>query len=300
MRDLEALAAYLGNVTGALASRYGLKDNRNSTLDCLKIVMASPGDYLGVAHALRNDVFELNLVHSTDLFTWTQIATLDTHASQGELHRNPDGSYLVAYEHDEPNSNFIRLRRYANRTALEANRYAAQITLGRTLAPTAEGTPSFDRVTPEEISLRFHYYRNADVDRAARGILRNWQRWQPAPDESINRAIEAFGVQGNIGSRSRFVLNGTPYYLQEGQGAKNDWASWRLYLVEGGEDQDKRKAVAIPMKTHAGSTSFANPAITVLDEPGRIPRLFITAFLPTQGNPEGERGELAYLLDLPR
>jgi hypothetical protein len=300
---LEQLAVTLGDVTRATAYRYGVKDDRGVTMDCLKILPLAPGDYLGVSHALLRtptERFVLNLARSKDLLNWTYITTLDEHASQGELYRNPaDGSILVAYEHDEPNSCFVRLRRYGNRAALEKGQFTREVTLKRTLAPTAEGTPSIERVTRDEIALRFHYYRNGDVDRAAKGVLRGWQDWRTEVDEGINRAVEAYGVRGNIGGRSRFTYAGQTYYVQEGQGGKNDWASWRVYLMEGAETNGVRKAVPIPMKTHGGSKSFANPHVTRLQEPGKPTRFFVSLFMPSEGSARGESGELVYIVNAP-
>jgi hypothetical protein len=114
---LESLAKQLGDVTQSRSHRYGVKDDRGITMDCLKVVSAGAGDYLGVSHAMRDGVFTLNLARSTDLMNWRYVGTLDNHASQGEMLRERDGAFLVAYEHDEPNSCFVRLRRYANREA---------------------------------------------------------------------------------------------------------------------------------------------------------------------------------------
>jgi hypothetical protein len=171
------------------------------------------------------------------------------------------------------------------------------VTLGRTLAPTAEGTPSIERVEGDTVYLRFHYYRNGDVDRAAKGALTSWRDWKSAPDTEIDRALEGFGCKGNIGGRSRFTFQGRAYYLHEGQLAKNDWASWRVFLLDGTERTGPRPAVSVPMKTHKGSTSFANPFVMALNEPGKSPRLFVTLFMPTEGNASGESGELAYIVE---
>lgn len=300
--ELEKLAARLGDVRSATEWRYGTRDDRNVTMDCLRIVAASPGDYLGISHALVRPAadepyFSLNLAHSTDLLRWRYVTTLDNHASQGELYRDRDGSFLIAYEHDEPNSVYVRVRRYADRAALEKGRFATEVTLGRTLAPTAEGTPTIERVSGDTLNLRFHYYRNGDVDRAARGVLRGWKDWKTEPDPTINQPLEALGCRGNIGGRSRFIWQGKTFYMQEGQGVKNDWSSWHVYLLSD-EQRGQREAVQIPMRTHAGSTSFANPSVTILNEPGKPPRAFVSLFLPSQGNAPGEVGELIYILPL--
>lgn len=283
----QELTNRLGDVTKALSHRYGAKDDQGKTLDCLKIAALPDGTYLGVSHALTEGVFHLRLSRSTDLLTWSYIATLDTHASQGELTAQPDGSFWLAYEHDEPNSCFVRLRHYASRALLEKGKFASETTLGRTLAPTAEGTPSIESVRANEIRLRFHYYRNGDVDRAASGILRGPGQWQTKIESELNAAVEAHGVKGNIGGRTRFTAQGKTWYLQEGQLRKNDWASWRIFLLE----SNTQKAVPVPIKTHGGSSSFANPGVCTL--PGG--RLFCSFFMPSEGNAPGEAGALLYV-----
>lgn len=282
------LAAWLGNVTDAASWRYGLKDDQKVGLDCLKLVQLGKDDFLGVSHALRDKRFVLRLTHSRDLLRWTHVADLDTHASQGHLAAQPDGSFWLAYEHDEPNACFVRLRRYPNRAALEQGRFSTETTLGRTLAPTAEGTPTIERVERDAIRLRFHYYRDGDVDRAATGILRGASDWTTAPDKAIDTVLEAKGVRGNIGGRCRIVLGGRAWWLHEGQLRKNDWASWRCWLL----DDPVRSVEEIPIQTHGGSTSFANPFATVVNLPA--PTVVATAFLPSEGAADSEAGCLLW------
>ncbi len=288
---LETLTAYLGNARGALLACYGLHDNTGKTLDCLKLVPMGKNEFLGVAHCLVEGVFHLRLVHSTNLINWEYVTTLDTHASQGELITLADGSFWLAYEHDEPNSCFIRLRHYASRTALEKGKFLREHTLGRTLAPTAEGTPSFENIGNDTIRLRFHYYRNGDVDRAASGTLSGTGSWNTQPEAALSAVIEAFGVRGNIGGRCKLTLGKQSFYLQEGQKTKNDWASWGIYLMP----TPPTRAVKIPIQTHKGSTSFANPFACALPD-GRI---VVTFFLQSEGNAPGEAGSLLYVLPPP-
>lgn len=283
------VAAFLGDVTDSLAHRYGVRDHLGLSLDCLKVVPMGENDYLGVSHARIADRFVLRLSRSRDLLEWRHVVDLDGNASQGDLAPQPDGSFWLAYEHDEPNSVFVRLRRYASRADLEKGRWAFETTLGRTLAPTAEGTPTIERVERDVVRLRLHYYRDGDVDRAAAGILRGLGDWSVAPDRDLNAALEAKGVRGNIGGRCRVRLFGRIWYLQEGQGRKNDWASWRCWLM----DDPPRNPTAIPLRTHGGSTAFANPFAVAL--PGPKPRVVVTWFLPSEGAASGEAGPLLYV-----
>ena len=286
------LAELLGDVRSAPEWRYGLRDDGKVGLDCLKVVTAGLDDHVGVSHAMRGGRFVLRLHRSRDLFTWRHVVDLDDHASQGDLFPQPDGSWWLAYEHDEPNSVFIRLRRYRSRADLERGKWDWETTLGRSLAPTAEGTPTIERVERDAIRLRFHYYRDGDVDRAASGILRGLGDWTTARDAGLDAAVEAKGVRGNIGGRCRLRLGGRYWWLQEGQLRKGDWASWRTWLL----DDPVRQASAIPLVTHGGSTAFANPYATLL--PGSPARLLVTYFVPSEGAGPGEAGTLLFLRPL--
>ncbi|KAI9027760.1 hypothetical protein DFJ74DRAFT_502464 [Hyaloraphidium curvatum] len=128
-----------------------------------------------------------------------------------------------------------------------------------------------------------------DVDRAASGVLRGLGSWHAWPDQELNGALEALGVAGNIGGRSRFTFRGGAWYLQEGQLRKNDWSSWRIFAVDG----RTKNATEVPFTTHGGSVSFANPAACNLPDC----RLFCSVFLPGEGAAAGEAGELIYVLD---
>ena len=289
---IQTAAKWLGDIVGAESWRYGLKDDKRVGLDCLKLCTLGPADTLGVAHAMRNERFVLRLVHSRNLLDWSHVVDLDTHASQGHLVAHSDGSFWLAYEHDEPNSCFVRLRRYENRKALEQGKFSTETTLGRTLAPTAEGTPTIERIERDAIRIRFHYYRNGDVDRAASGFLRGPADWVASADPAIDRALEARGVRGNIGGRCRLTLGGRHWWLHEGQLRKNDWGSWRCWLL----DDPVRTAVEVPLRTHGGSNACANPFATVV--PGSNPRVVGTFFLPSEGAAPGEAGCLLWVKPL--
>jgi hypothetical protein len=301
-RELRAavpdLIERLGNVTNATAFRYGARDDRGAPLDCLKILQLGPGEFIGVYHAQREKVFHLHVARSTNLLEWRRVATLDEHASQGTLWRGSNGVFLVAYEKDTPRAANVRLRHYENLAALLAGRFTREFDVPRTLAPSAEGTPSFERVewggVPERsrIELRLHYYRDRKVDRAATGTLVGFTNWVAAPDPAINAPLETRGVQGNIGDRDRFEWGGRGYLLQEAQMKPRDWTSWRLFLF----DAQTMELWPVPVRTHLGSRSFANPTVTpVRDAHGRG-MLAVTLFLPAQGSAPGEAGTLIYVV----
>ena len=198
------LVALLTNVPNATAHRYRAMDDQGRTLDCLKIIELAPGDYLGVYHTLRDREFQLHLGRSTNLLHWSHRAVLDQRASQGAIWRGPRGDFLLAYEVNVPKAVIIRLRHYANLEALLTARFDREMDLPRTLAPTAEGTPSFERVQLEgdlatsRIDLRIHYYREMKVDRAARGTLLGFTNWTARSVPEIDEALYGWGVAGNI------------------------------------------------------------------------------------------------------
>ena len=288
----------LGNVTNATAFRYGARDDRGAPLDCLKILELGPGDYLGVYHALREKVFHLHVARSTNLLEWRRVATLDEHASQGSLWRGSNGVFLVAYERDTPRAANVRLRHYENLAALQAGKFSREFDAPRTLAPSAEGTPSFERVAwggvPERsrIDLRLHYYRDQKADRAATGTMFGFTNWVAAPDPAINAPLEARGVAGNIGDRDRFEWGGRGYLLQEAQMRSRDWTSWRLYLF----DAQTMELWPVEVRTHRGSRSFANPTVTPLHDGRGVELLAVTLFLPAQGSAPSEAGTLIYVV----
>lgn len=292
------LVALLTNVPNATAHRYRATDEHGRTLDCLKIIELGPGDYLGVYHTLRDREFQLHLGRSTNLLHWSHRAVLDQRASQGAIWHGPRGDFLLAYEVNVPKAVIIRLRHYANLDALLNARFDREFDLPRTLAPTAEGTPSFERVQLEgdlatsRIDLRIHYYLEQKVDRAARGTLLGFTNWTARPDPEIDETLYGYGVQGNIGDRDEFRFAGRKFLIQEGQFRPGDWATWEIYLI----DEADMNAVPLRVRTHGGSRSFANPNVTRLRDPAGKWCLAVTLFLPSQGNARGEAGTLIYVV----
>ena len=301
--DTDLLTRQLESVPAADLSVYGLKDSLGQRMDCLEVFQApgaaAAGIYHGVYHTQQAGVFVTHLARSTDLRSWSHLTTLDTHASQPTVNPCTDGSFLVAYEHDEPNSVWIRLRWYRNLTDLEAGRQDRQHDILRTLAPTAEGTPSIESVTglehgidSAEIRLRFHYYKDGQVDQLATGVLTDFRSWKASPADTINARLIADGWLGNLGDRTRFTWRDKTFYLQEIQRRKGDWSSWRVCLCDASGMPIRPLAIA----THGRAAAFSNPSATwVLDAHLRR-RLVVTCFLPTEGNPPAEAGTLLFVV----
>ena len=301
--DTDLLTRHLESVPAAELSVYGLKDSLGQRMDCLEVFQApaaaSAGVYYGVYHTPQAGAFVTHLARSTDLRSWSHLTALDTHASQPAVHPCSDGSFLVAYEHDEPNSVWIRLRWYRNLADLEGGRHDRQHDIHRTLAPTAEGTPSIESVTglehgidSAEIGLRFHYYKDGQVDQLAAGVLTDFRSWKASPADTINARLIADGWLGNLGDRTRFTWRDKTFYLQEIQRRKGDWSSWRVCLCDASGMPIRPLAIA----THGRATAFSNPSATwVLDAHLRR-RLVVTCFLPTEGNPPAEAGTLLFVV----
>lgn len=298
----DKLINLLSSVPDASVHRYQLRDNQGRSMDCLKVFQDRSGRIMGLYHTRRDGVFSVHLAATTDLRAWTHVAVLDAHASQATIWCCDNGGFLLAYEKDAPNSCWMRLRYYQNSQALCHGKQQHQFDISRTLAPTAEGTPSFETVTMKngdplqsEIKLRFHYFQNIHVDQLARGVLKNFRHWRATPSPGLNAAFKKLGGHGNLGDRDKFMWRGKAYYLQEVQGRRHDWRTWRVYLCDARGMPIKQ----LPVRTHKGSVSFCNPNATVLTDKSGKKKLAVTLFLPSEGNAPAESGELIYVLDLP-
>jgi hypothetical protein len=274
-------------------------------MDTLKIVQTGHGRYLGVYHTFGAASFPtLRLGSSADLFTWTSVRPLATHASQGTLTHLSDGGFLLAYESERGCSgegtpgSCLSFRHYRSVRALRAGVADRMFSAPRTLSRCAEGTPSIaaarlgPNIDHSRIVVRFHYFRNCDVDRQAVGILRNFRTWHARPDGTLNRLIERLQprVGGNIGDRDEFTLCGHHYMLLEVQLRKHDFGSWRVYLG----DLRTRRIRRLDISTPHGSESFGNPTVTVLRSPAGAVTIVATYFVFSEHGAAGERGELVF------
>lgn len=280
----------LKNISGSTCRRFDTKDNRNIGMACLSIVKADDTyTYLGVYHALiTGSQFKLYLAGSNDLINWTYLTELGDRSHQGDIKKWGTG-YIIANEQDPVSgSNNIRVRYYSSYSNLLANSASNSIVLPRNFSTTAEGTPDIRTVigsTPESshIVIGFHYYNNNIQDQVAIGILYNFTNWRAWKDEISNYNISQMGFSGNFGDRGSFTHNGD-FVLQEAQITANDWSSWRMLFGDGAFYTNVSPA------TPAGSVSFANPSIASIGANSFV----VTSFMPTEGNMNGERGELIY------
>jgi|TARA_B110000914_G_scaffold173259_1_gene154188 hypothetical protein len=292
------LATKLENTNQAKIRIFQLRDDKGHGMDCLDVFQPSgPArtGYFGVSHSLKKGIFSVHLTHSTDLRIWHHVKELDQHASQATIQEAVDGSFLLAYEKDAPNSCWMRLRHFSNLKALKAGRFSQEFDIPRTLAPTAEGTPSIETVdikksdiSQSEITLRFHYYENARVDQLARGTLKNFQDWNAKPSTTINSALKKRGGHGNLGDRSKFQWKQKDYSLQEVQDTRRDWSSWGLFLC----DKDGLPLKKISVETPGKSTAFSNPSASSIRNSDNEPLLVFTAFLHSKGSAPNEAGQM--------
>jgi hypothetical protein len=295
-----AVIDLLRDVTSADGHRYAAVDDRALPLDGLKIIESAPGSYVGIYHALDAGLFRLKIATSRDLLNWRWRADLDTAAAQGAVAKAADGSYVVAYEKSSPGEVRLRFRGYDSLDHLLAGAYDREFTAPRLLAPTAEGTPSIETVDlgpatgGSTITVGFHYYRDALVDRQARGTLTDFSSWSAVAAPERDAMFAPFEVNGNIGDRDWFELHGHSYAVQEAQATKDDWGSWRTYLV----DRTTAQAFPLAMRTLGGSRAFGNPTATVVTGPSGMPAIVVTQFVFSEAAAAGEAGSLIYFKEL--
>lgn len=300
------LRSLIEDVTAATRYRYGARDDQGNSLDTLKVVSSPGGGYLGVYHVLAGGIFVTKLARSTDLITWTHVLDLAAHASQPTIAQLSDGGFLVAFEQDSgctgtgPNGNCLAFRHYPSLAGLLAGAADRSFQAPRTLSNCAEGTPNVysadlhPDIAHSTIDIGFHYFRNCDVDRQARGTLSDFASWSAHVDSGLNGALEAFHPGGNIGDRDYLGLAGGGYNIHEVQFTKGDFGSWRAFLYDWGTGL----AAQLAIHTHHGSTAFANPTFTSLLSPSGRPALLVTLFIPAQGAAPTEGGELVYYREL--
>lgn len=304
------LISLISDVTTAKAYKYGLHDNLGNTMDTLKVITNPQGGYLGVYHTLINSVFYVKIATSMDLLNWTFKVDLDNHASQPTIAQATDASFVIAYEVDPggpitctgtggSGNNCLKFKHFANISSLLSNSSDRTFQAARTLSNCAEGTPNVYSISlnPDidhsTVNVGHHYFRNCDVDRQARGTLTNFNSWTTSVETSLNNLFESQTnpvIGGNIGDRDNISYKGGLFNIHEAQLVKGDFGSWRAYFY----DLQQNSLTQLTVKTHKGSTSFANPAFTNLTDPFGKAAVAVTYFIPSEGAATGEGGELIF------
>ncbi len=280
------------------------RDDLDNSLDGLDVIAAPagqgiPGRYVGVHHTLVGGTYVSKLATSENLTTWTHRADLDVHASQPTLAALPDGGFVLAFERDTPDPQYISVanlvvRHYAGWAALVAGTFDREANLPRTLAPTAEGTPSLEVMSwngpdASQIAIHFHYLKNISVDRQAAGVLTNLDAagWAPRPESAINDLFIALGTRGNLGDRADLSYEGHPYSVLEAQSIRSDFGAWRWYLY----DRERGEARLLALRLPAGSYALGNPTARPLTSATGKPILLLSGYAFYQGAGAGEAGQ---------
>ncbi|MGC6466564.1 MAG: hypothetical protein ACON5N_13350 [Akkermansiaceae bacterium] len=296
-QEWRQLAGKLEAVSELPTHRFGMRDNGGRSMDCLEVFQApNRGAIFGVYHTMKDKVFSVHLAQTKDLTEWEHVVVLDSHASQAAIHQTAEGAFMIALEKDAPNSCWIRLLHYPHFASLIQGKHQRFIDLPRSLAPTAEGTPSFESVSIPDgdlsqsvIKLRFHFYERARVDQLAYGTLTGFQDWKAEPSPRLNREFKKLGGLGNLGDRDPFQWHGKKYYVQEIQGKAGDWGSWGIYLC----DQKGSPLQKLEFKTPKKAAAFANPCVSLIRLPGRNEdSMVFTAFIHRRGTHPSEAGQM--------
>lgn len=289
-----ALKVKLNNVTGAVNKKFNAKDSAGNTMDTAKIIEnpAVSGQFLAVYHTYTSSVAKVNLASSTDLMNWTFIRSLagssGNNATQPTIKVASDGGYVVAWE-QEPN-NHIKAVYYASWTTLQSGSPSKSYDVPRNLSSYAEGTPNIYSASSTSVDIGFHYFKNGDVDRQARGTLTNFSSWTCSAQTTVDNALLYWGVAGNIGDRDgKTSYSGYDFGLIEGQFTKNDFGTFRSFIY----DYSTANAEQLNPVTPNGSTAFANPTFTKVTLSG-VSRIVVTMFIFSEGAGSGESGELIY------
>ena len=216
----------------------------------------------------------------------------------------------------------IRFRYYPSLERLLAGIPAREFTAPRTLARTAEGTPNFTtqniaRDTPllplseSTIEIGMHYFADLDgdgfpdADRQATGRLVNFNAWSASDAPALNASFAnlppadrhppyAHAPRGNYGDRDLAVFEGEAFQAHEAQYIRNDFGSWRPFLL----DVSLRTLTPLFVATRLGSSSFGNPTVTPLTAPDGRRAVFVSMFVFGEGAAPGEAGPLIYYRDL--
>ncbi|REE80967.1 hypothetical protein A8990_12013 [Paenibacillus taihuensis] len=289
-----ALKTKLNNVTGAVAKKFNAKDNLGNTMDTAKIIAnpAVSGQFLAVYHTYTSGVAKVNLATSTDLMNWTFVkslaGSLGNNATQPTIKVASDGGYVVAWE-QEPN-NHIKVAYYTTWANLQTGTTSKSYNVPRTLSNYAEGTPNLYSASSTSVDIGFHYFKNGDVDRQARGTLANFNSWTASAQTNVDNSLLYWGVAGNIGDRDgKLTYSGYDFGLIEGQFTKNNFGTFRSFIY----DYSTGNAEQLNPVTPNGSTAFANPTFTTVTLNG-VTRIVVTLFIFSEGAGSGESGELIY------
>lgn len=286
------LAAYIQNIANADGHQYNIVDSAGNSMDCAKII-PNPnvsGQFIAVYHTYTSGVGRVNLATSTNLTTWTFVRSLagstNNNATQPTI-KEVGSAFMLAWE-QEPN-NHIKVVYYNSWTALQSGTIANSYDLPRQQSTYAEGTPNIYSATPTSADIGFHYYKDGQVDRQARGTMTNWNSWTSTKKTAVDSAILYWGVSANIGDRDAITFKGYQFQIMEGGGDNSNFGAWRCYLY----DFTSGNADKLSINTNNQSVAFANPTIQLITINGQE-AVLCTAFIPSENSGAGEAGTVVY------
>lgn len=273
------LIALINKVSAGDSVSFQTKDDQGNTMDCAKIIAYRNDTFIAVYHTYDGAKFNAHLAISTDLLHWTHKYQMGTHASQPTIYQTENKKFVAAWEQD-PN-NHIRILWFDNFDRLLSNQNSGVKDIAHTLSLCAEGTPNIYAADDTHMDIGFHYWRNCDVDRQARGTLVNFSSWSKKTETQMDSALLKFDLHGNIGDRDDFVYRNFPFIIIEGQKTKNDFGTWDLFLYS----SETAKAYPFRIQTPLAASSFGNPTVSILPFHNKEV-LLVTAFI-FSGGPEG-------------
>lgn len=277
----------LQNIKDSDGFSYQAMDDKDNSLDCIKIIPYQNDTFLGVYHTLNpSKQFDVHLSISTNILEWKFQCTIGVNASQPTILIYNQKIYVLWEQEPE---NHLQLNIYENLYSLLNNTPLHRISLPRKLSSFAEGTPNFYSINDTLISIGFHYYKNGVVDRIAMGELKNLIEWNELDDKAVNESFMNYCIFGNIGDRDFLNFNNKSYLILEAQKAKNDFSTWRIFLY----DIDQNISIPLNIKTHFGSKAFSNPTVTIAQLNGKK-TLIASYFIPHEGAEENEDGSLIF------
>lgn len=296
------------DVSGADRYRFDAKDNLGVGLDTIKIIENPNGGYLGVYHHYLSGEYQVRLVTSTNLYTWTFQKTLAANASQPTItyHASSGGFYLVYEQWMSPGSTgacHLKVAYYSSVGALLTSSPTVIFVVPHSSfnPSNLEGTPNIYSISPDgnTLDIGFHFFNSKiSKDWNARGTLTGFFSGSPVWNSHIeavyNNKLFTEGAGGNLGDRDYGLLYGKEFNVQEGQLVQFDFGSWRSYLY----DYENAEFHLLDVKTPKGSTAFGNPTFTVLTLPGGSKGIVVTYFLFSEGAALGEAGQLIFYREL--